>query len=71
MSHEDSPLRGQHVLILTGDIYEDLELWYPKLRLMEAGATVTVDIGDREYGVRDFGIADCNGLQVVVGHYID
>jgi protease I len=22
------------------DIYEDLEVWYPKLRLMEAGATV-------------------------------
>jgi protease I len=30
------------VLILTGDIYEDLELWYPKLRLQEAGATVVV-----------------------------
>lgn len=24
------------------DIYEDLELWYPKLRLVEAGASVTV-----------------------------
>lgn len=24
------------------DIYEDLELWYPKLRLQEAGAHVTV-----------------------------
>jgi protease I len=24
------------------DIYEDLELWYPKLRLLEAGARVTV-----------------------------
>ncbi len=36
------PLRGQRVLIFTGDIYEDLELWYPKLRLIEAGATVVV-----------------------------
>lgn len=36
------PLRNQRVLILTGDIYEDLELWYPKLRLEEAGAQVTV-----------------------------
>lgn len=36
------PLAGRRVLILTGDIYEDLELWYPKLRLQEAGATVVV-----------------------------
>ncbi len=38
----DLPLLGKQVLIFTGDIYEDLELWYPKLRLQEAGATVTV-----------------------------
>jgi protease I len=38
----DLPLEGQRVLILTGEIYEDLELWYPKLRLEEAGADVTV-----------------------------
>lgn len=36
------PLDGRRVLILTGDIYEDLELWYPKLRLQEAGAHVVV-----------------------------
>lgn len=36
------PLNERRVLILTGDIYEDLELWYPKLRLEEAGARVTV-----------------------------
>ena len=30
------------ILTLVGDIYEDLELWYPKLRLTEAGATVVV-----------------------------
>ena len=35
-------LDGQRVLILTGETYEDLELWYPKLRLIEAGATVVV-----------------------------
>ena len=34
----DLPLTGQRVLCFTGDIYEDLELWYPKLRLIEAGA---------------------------------
>jgi protease I len=40
--NEARPLEGQRVLIFVGDIYEDLELWYPKLRLQEAGATVVV-----------------------------
>ena len=35
-------LDGKHLLILVGDIYEDLELWYPKLRMEEAGASVIV-----------------------------
>ncbi len=38
----DLPLADKRVLILTGEIYEDLELWYPKLRLEEAGATTVV-----------------------------
>lgn len=38
----DMPLANKRVLILTGEIYEDLELWYPKLRLQEAGAEVVV-----------------------------
>ncbi|MCC7419170.1 MAG: type 1 glutamine amidotransferase [Planctomycetaceae bacterium] len=36
------PLSGQSVLAFVGDDYEDLELWYPKLRLIEAGVRVTV-----------------------------
>ena len=36
------PLSGKRFLIFVGDIYEDLELWYPKLRLIEAGAEVVV-----------------------------
>jgi protease I len=28
--------------MFVGDIFEDLELWYPKLRLIEAGAAVVV-----------------------------
>lgn len=36
------PLSGQRVLMFVGEIYEDLELWYPKLRLLEAGASVVV-----------------------------
>ncbi len=35
-------LANKRVLILVGDIYEDLELWYPKLRLEEAGAVVVL-----------------------------
>ncbi len=36
------PLPGTRVVVLAGDDYEDLELWYPKLRLEEAGAVVTL-----------------------------
>jgi protease I len=32
------PLARKRYLCFVGDIYEDLELWYPKLRLIEAGA---------------------------------
>ena len=35
-------LTGKRVLIFVGDDYEDLELWYPKLRLIEAGVHVVV-----------------------------
>jgi protease I len=34
------PLDGQRFLIFVHDEYEDLELWYPRLRLQEAGAKV-------------------------------
>jgi protease I len=30
------------ILCFVGDVYEDLELWYPKLRLIEAGMQVVV-----------------------------
>jgi len=35
-------LRGKRVVILAEDLYEDLELWYPLLRLQEEGAEVVV-----------------------------
>lgn len=38
----NTPLQGKRILIFVGDIYEDLELWYPKLRMVEAGAEVVV-----------------------------
>jgi protease I len=37
-----TPLQGRRILVFVGDDYEDLELWYPKLRLIEAGAEVIV-----------------------------
>ena len=38
----DQPIAGLRILTFVGDVYEDLELWYPKLRLIEAGAEVVV-----------------------------
>ncbi|MBI3462330.1 MAG: type 1 glutamine amidotransferase [Planctomycetes bacterium] len=38
----DTPLSDKRILMFVDDVYEDLELWYPKLRLTEAGAHVTV-----------------------------
>jgi len=35
-------LKGTRVAVLVEEIYEDLELWYPTLRLREAGAEVTI-----------------------------
>jgi protease I len=35
-------LQAKHIAILAENLYEDLELWYPALRLREAGAEVTI-----------------------------
>ncbi len=35
-------LAKTRILMVVDDVYEDLELWYPKLRLLEAGVHVTV-----------------------------
>ena len=35
-------MKGKRILMFVGDVYEDLELWYPKLRLIEAGFEVVV-----------------------------
>jgi deglycase len=45
------PLAGRRIMMFVGDVYEDLELWYPKLRLIEAGAKVVVagEEAGREY----------------------
>jgi len=43
-------LEGKKFLCFVGDIYEDLELLYPRLRMIEAGASVTV--AGQEAGVK-------------------
>ena len=35
-------LTGRNVIVLAEDLYEDLELWYPVLRLREEGAAVVI-----------------------------
>ena len=43
-------LKGKRVLFFAGPLYEDLELWYPKIRLEEEGAATTVaGIGEKTY----------------------
>lgn len=43
-------LIGKTVLFFAGPLYEDLELWYPKIRLEEEGAkTVVAGVGDKTY----------------------
>jgi len=44
------PLSGKHVLFFAAPLYEDLELWYPKIRLEEEGASCTVaGLGEKVY----------------------
>ncbi len=43
-------LTGQTILFFAGPLYEDLELWYPKIRLEEEGArTVVAGTGEKTY----------------------
>jgi len=79
------PLTDRRILMFVDDIYEDLELWYPRLRLIEAGAHVTVagPAGDRVYhgkhsypcrsdaAIADMEAADFQGLVVPGGFMPD
>ena len=70
------PLEGRRFLCFVGDIYEDLELWYPKYRLEEAGAHVTLagpEAGQKYMGkngypcvsdaaIQDMEVADFHGV---------
>ncbi|NPV61249.1 MAG: protease [Methanotrichaceae archaeon] len=39
---DEGKLKGKKVAILTSEMYEDLELWYPYFRMKEEGAEVEV-----------------------------
>jgi protease I len=79
------PLNSRRVLMFVDDIYEDLELWYPKLRLLEAGAEVVVagpEAGQKYAGkhgypcrsdaaIRDMRAANFSGLVVPGGFMPD
>jgi hypothetical protein len=40
--HKNMELKDKKVVILAEEMYEDLELWYPLLRMREAGALTIV-----------------------------
>jgi deglycase len=42
MNAKNQPLEGKKVLIFVDNLFEDLELFYPKYRLIEEGAKVVV-----------------------------
>jgi len=73
-------LQGKTVLFFAGPLYEDLELWYPKIRLEEEGArTIVAGIGEKIYNgkrgypvivdtqVSDLSSADYHGLVIPGG----
>jgi len=39
---EEMRLKGKKIAILTSEMYEDLELWYPYFRLQEEGAEIEI-----------------------------
>lgn len=58
-------LQGKTVLIFAAPHYEDLELWYPKIRLEEEGAAVVVaGLGEKVY-------AGKKGYPVTVDRNVD
>ena len=77
-------LDGKVVLFFAGPLYEDLELWYPKIRLEEEGArTVVAGTGEKTYqgkkgypitvdtSVDEIRAADFDGLVIPGGYAPD
>ncbi len=77
-------LRDKIILFFAGPLYEDLELWYPKIRLEEEGArTVVAGTGEKTYqgkrgypltvdtSVDEIRAADFDGLVIPGGYAPD
>ncbi len=66
-------LRGKTVLFLAGPLYEDLELWYPKIRLEEEGAkTVVAGLGEKTYsGKRGYPVTVDTNVDDVLAESFD
>jgi protease I len=67
-------LTGKRVAIFTEDLYEDLELWYPLLRLREEGAeVVVVGSGDAKehHGKYGYPVAVDQGISEVKAESFD
>ena len=77
-------LQGRTILFFAGPLYEDLELWYPKIRLEEEGAhTVVAGTGEKTYqgkrgypltvdaGVDEISSRDFDGLVIPGGYAPD
>jgi protease I len=61
----DKLLTGRRVIVLAEDMYEDLELWYPVLRLREEGAEVVIA------GTGGSGYKGKNGYALTVDTAVD
>jgi protease I len=66
-------LQGKSVLFFAAPLYEDLELWYPKIRLEEEGArTVVAGLGERTYqGKRGYPVTTDAGVDEVSASSFD
>ena len=66
-------LQGKRILFFAGPLYEDLELWYPKIRLEEEGATTVVaGIGEKTYqGKRGYPVTVDTNIDQVYAEAFD
>jgi protease I len=65
-------LTGKTILFFAGPLYEDLELWYPKIRLEEEGAsTLVAGTGEKTYqGKRGYPLTvDANVDEIEAGEF--
>jgi protease I len=65
-------LNGKNILFFAGPLYEDLELWYPKIRLEEEGAsTVVAGTGEKTYqGKRGYPVTvDTSVDEIAAGEF--